>query len=130
MMAEKVDGVVIVYEEGKKFEVSDDEKSCMNLGPKFCVVGGLSEEEFETSVEESIAKLKWDRMGEELNNKKEDLAMVAINEVIDEDQKEDLREHEMMVEGEKQAVHLMDKERSNRVQRKFQGNFTQKIQGI
>ena len=112
MVAESVEGPVIVCKEGEEFDVSEDERQAMALGPKFCVVGDLSEEEFETAVEECIAKLRWDMMSEEDRKRKEDPAMAAISEVIDEDQVEELRIHEMMKEGEKQAVHLMEEERS------------------
>ena len=84
-----------------------DEKNFLRLGPKFCVMGCLSEEKFEVDIEECVAKLKWDVMGEELKKKDEDPAMQAIDEVIDEDQRADLEEYELQQEGEATSVFLV-----------------------
>ena len=87
-------------EDGGRPNVSEDEKNLLKLGQKFCVIGKLDEEKCEVDIEECITKLKWDIMGEELKNVKEDQAMKAIMEVIDQSQREDLEEHERRLEGE------------------------------
>ena len=86
---------VVVNGKGENVCVNEDENKFLGLGPKFCITGKLSEEDCEVSVEECIAKLKWDVMGEDLKKSKEDPAMEAISAVIDEDQLDDLEEHEM-----------------------------------
>ena len=106
MMAEKEEGPVIVCEEGKILEISEEETSALALDPKFCIVKDLREEEFEVALEECISKLRWDKMGDEIKEKNQDPAMEAIDAVIDEEQREELRQHELQREGELTTVLL------------------------
>ena len=59
------------------------------------------------AVEECVTKLKWEVMGENMKKVKEDPAMTAINEVIDQEQREEIEEHERQVEGEATSVFLV-----------------------
>ena len=59
---EAKDPVVV---EGKdcKISITKEESSFVKLGPKFCVLRNLNEEEFEADLEECIVKIKWDMIG-------------------------------------------------------------------
>ena len=56
--AEDIRKPVIVENEGEKVTLSDDEAGALMLGPKFCLYNVLTEEEYETNLEECIMKLK------------------------------------------------------------------------
>ena len=60
------DKPVIVVRENEVITLSKDEESVLALGPKFCVLNNLNDEEFERELEESIVKLRWELMSEEL----------------------------------------------------------------
>ena len=59
---EAKDPVVV---EGKdcKISITKEESSFVKLGPKFCRLRNLNEEEFEADLEECIVKIKWDMIG-------------------------------------------------------------------
>ena len=63
------DKPVIVLRENEVITLSKDEESVLALGPKFCVLNNLNDEEFERELEESIVKLRWELMSEELELK-------------------------------------------------------------
>ena len=51
---------VVLCREGQEIVFTEDEKSVLLLGPKFCILKNLSEESFEREVEESIIKYRWE----------------------------------------------------------------------
>ena len=66
---------VIVQREGESIQLNEDEREVLRLGPKFCLYTNLSEEEYETDVEECVMKIKWDLMGEDKKPKPGDEAV-------------------------------------------------------
>ena len=60
VVGEKTKDPVIVDDKDDPAVISDEEKDLLRLGPKFCLYKNLSEEEFETDLEECIMKMKWD----------------------------------------------------------------------
>ena len=46
-----------------KISITEEEKTLLKLGPKFCMLRNLIEEEFEADLEECIVKIKWDMIG-------------------------------------------------------------------
>ena len=44
----------VVSEDDQNMVISGDEKKLLRLGPKFCVVGKLSEESFRVELEQTI----------------------------------------------------------------------------
>ena len=69
-------------------------------------MGQLREEDFEIALEESITKLRWDKMGDDQKEHNEDPAMKAISEVLSEEENEEIRRHEMVVEGMRSMVYI------------------------
>ena len=66
MRGDKLRAPEVVKGEDEEVEITDEESMVLALGPKFCVrKDKLSEEEFEVELEECIAKIKWDKMGED-----------------------------------------------------------------
>ena len=55
---------VIVEGEGEHIVISEDERELLKLGPKYCILNKLLDEDFETDVEECLMKVKWDMMGD------------------------------------------------------------------
>ena len=102
-----IEDEVVIVSGVNKLKVDDDEKNMCKLGPKFCVIGSMSEERCEVAIEECIAKLKWDKMGEEIKERGMDPAMKAIEEVLDQEHLDDLEEHEQRLDGEASSVFLM-----------------------
>ena len=94
---------IIVCGMDETIKVSEDEADLLSLGPKFCVFNDLNEETFEREVEESIIKLKWEFMGEELKKKEEmkfgEEALEAINLLFDEDELEAQNEEDRIEEA-------------------------------
>ena len=71
----------VVMGEGEELCLTEEEKDILRLGPKFCIYKNLCEEEFEADLEETIMKVKWDMMGEELNGSErtsDDVAMEVL----------------------------------------------------
>ena len=99
--------IIVNYLNKGKIEVNDDERDMLRLGQKFCVMGNVEEENCVIAVEECVTKLKWEVMGENMKKAKEDPAMAAINEVIDQEQREELKDHERQVGGEATNVFLV-----------------------
>ena len=62
MVPEEGEGPVIVCMEGETLPMSREEFLCLELGPKYCVVRGCTEEGFKCDIETTIVKEKWDRM--------------------------------------------------------------------
>ena len=62
---EKLKDPVIVCRHGEVIELSENEKSVLRLGPKFCDYVNLSEEDFEVEIEQTILKYKWETIDEE-----------------------------------------------------------------
>ena len=86
--------------------LSEEEKQVLALGPKFCVRKRLNEEEFDVDLEECIAKVKWEMMGEDMKNEGEkDLADVAIMAIHSDEEKEEIREYEEMMEARQRMVY-------------------------
>ena len=100
--------IIVCCKDEVKIILSEDEMNALKLGPKFCVIGNISEENWEIAIEECIAKIKWDVMGEEMKKRKEDPAMDAIDAVIDQEQREDLEEHAQRLDGEATSVFLVE----------------------
>ena len=84
----------VVCGENEVIELSEEESMVLALGPKFCVrKNKLCEEEFEVELEECIAKIKWDKMSEDIEEKKNEDADRAIMAILDEEQKDEVDEH-------------------------------------
>ena len=114
---------VVVCMEGEVIELSEDEKDVLSLGPKFCVLNNLNEEEIEGEVEECIIKFRWEQMKDE-NDEKEHVkfgedALEAINCLFEEDE---LIEHEddaMLEEARTRIVYDPDKMTLHFTKRRF-----------
>ena len=66
-------------------------------------------EEFDRELEECIARVKWDLMGREKEEKNaKDLGDIAIMAIVDEEQKIEFEEHEEMVEAKMRTVYDAD----------------------
>ena len=67
-------------------------------------------EEFDTELEECIAKIRWDMMGEEIDKKKQkkDDANIAIMAILDDEEKEEVREHEEAKEAKLRQVYNVE----------------------
>ena len=81
----------IVYMKNEEpIELTNDEKSVLALGPKFCIMNNLNEETFEREIEETIIKYRWEMKkleNEEKKNAKFGLdTLAAINDIFDEDE--------------------------------------------
>ena len=59
-MSEEARTPSIVCTGGNELRISDDEMRLLKLGPKFCVMSKLDEENFEVELEQTILKIKWD----------------------------------------------------------------------
>ena len=103
MKCEEFDKPQVICGEGVKIVLNENENEFLSLGPKFCIIDKLNEEQFEVALEECIMKLKWDSMGREDKPNKE-LWEVAIEAVIDDDQREDLEEFERMEYAKQRMV--------------------------
>ena len=62
---------VIVEGVGEHITLTVDEEEALKLGPKFCLYVDLKMEDFETDLEESIVKVKWDFMATDKAEKAE-----------------------------------------------------------
>ena len=103
LVPEGVSEPAIICKEGQVIPFNKEEKSFLGLGPKFCIPDNLSEEGFEVSLEECIMKYRWQMMNEE-KSKEEDWEK-AIDAVIEEDQRVELKEHEELEEAKMKMVH-------------------------
>ena len=99
----------VVSENTEQMVINEDEKNLLRLGPKFCVMGKLSEEAFRVELEQTIMKVKWEIMGEEEKVKKRKIEDVAINCVIDEEQKDECAEYEEMLDARTRMIYDQDK---------------------
>ena len=79
---EKIKDPVIVEYNGETVELSEDEIAVLKLGPKFCVFTDLNMEEFETDLEESILKVKWDMMTTDKKKDDRGLEDVALEALL------------------------------------------------
>ena len=95
---------------GEGIVLSEEELNVLALGPKFCVRKKLSMEEFDTELEECIAKIRWEMMGEEIDKKKQkkDDANIAIMAILDDEEKEEVREHEEAKEAKLRQVYNVE----------------------
>ena len=92
--------------EGETINLTDGEKKVLALGPKFCVRKHLDEEEFMVEVEECITKVRWERMGEEIDKKKrKNSADIAIMSILDEEQVEEVEEHESLEDAKLKMIY-------------------------
>ena len=57
MVSEDVQGPVIVEEEGKPLNITEEEIACLSLGQKFCVMEESSLERFLTNMEMSFLSI-------------------------------------------------------------------------
>ena len=89
----------VVCDEGQELVLSKDEINLLKLGPKFCVLGHLSEENFEGELEQCILKYKWDVMGEEKGKQRQSLSDIAIDCVIGEEGKQESEEYASLLEA-------------------------------
>ena len=99
MVKEDEDDPMVVCEADEEIQLSEDEKDILRLGPKYCVLNKLSEEQFQREVEECIVKYRWELRNNEMRDEEikkfgED-AYNAIESLFDEDelekQDEDMR---------------------------------------
>ena len=100
---------VIVEMSDEKISLSEDEEALLALGPKFCVVRNLREEQFECDVEEAIMKYRWEIMGKEKekNRKKEDHEIafnVLLSEIYSEEEVKAMEEEERILEAETRMI--------------------------
>ena len=82
LVGEMMKDPAVVTGEGEELRLTEDEISVLRLGPKFCIFKNLCEEEFEADLEETIMKVKWDMMGEEVNGKVRTDADIAMEVVL------------------------------------------------
>ena len=81
LVGEGMKDPAVVMGEGEELRLTENEIDILRLGPKFCIFKNLCEEEFEADLEETIMKVKWDMMGDELNGKErttDDIAMEVL----------------------------------------------------
>ena len=87
MKSEEMQEPIIVTRMGEEIKLSDEEKEVLSLGPKFCILNNLYEEEFEREIEECIVKFRWKQMKNEGDQKERDKfgeeAVEAINLLFD-----------------------------------------------
>ena len=57
--------IIIISGVGERIKLDNNELEVLKLGPKFCLYVKLVDEDFETDLEESIMKIKWDLMGDD-----------------------------------------------------------------
>ena len=57
--------ISVVSKPGRNVAIDEDEKNILKLGPKFCILAQLDEERFESELEQTIMKVKWESMGNE-----------------------------------------------------------------
>ena len=100
---------IVVVREGEEIVLNEDEREALRLGPKFCVLNRLDDEEFEVDVEEMVMKLKWDMMGDsgiQESRQDADIAMEIVLgkdvcQAIDAEKQEELD----MVEAETRCIY-------------------------
>ena len=93
--------------------LSDDEKSVLALGPKFCVFNNLSEENFQREVEECVVKYRWELRREEKEieeiKKFGEEQYEAIEGLFDDDELRQQDEEDMLEEARKRMYFDPDK---------------------
>ena len=99
----------VIRGEDKSMGLSDDERNLLKLGPKFCVLARLCDEEFEVELEQALMKVRWDMLGEEKKNKNKNLGDVAIEAIQDDDEKEECREYEEVLDAKTRMVYNVEK---------------------
>ena len=99
----------VVYKGEDVLELSEDEKNLLKQGPKFSVMGRLNEEQFEVELEQSLMKVKGDMLASEKEAKNKSDSDIAIEFVIDEEQKEECEEHERMLDAKCRMVYDWEK---------------------
>ena len=96
----------VVDDDENEVKLSKDEKSLLVLGPKYCTYNALTEESFEVELEQCIVKLKWEMMGNDVKNKKnESLCDIAINAILDDDEKRECEEYFEVLEGKQRVIY-------------------------
>ena len=103
-------------------KLSKDEIALLKLGPKFCILKDLSEEVFEREIEESIVKLRWEKMAEDKKDKENKKFGVdtldAINTIFEEEELEEHEEEMEMEEAKSRMTYHGDKRSLNMARRK------------
>ena len=108
LVAKALKGPVVVCEDGEEMNLTKEETEVHSLGPKFCILNDLKEEEFENNLEQALIKYKWEVMGEEIKKKKtcgEDPADVAIDAILDENEKNEVEEQLRILEAKSRMVY-------------------------
>ena len=95
----------VIRGEDKSMMINEDERNLLKLGPKFCVLSNLCDEEFEVELEQSLMKVRWDMMSEEDKNKRKTLSDVAIDNILDEDEKMECEEFSNLVEARTRMIY-------------------------
>ena len=95
--------------EGKdcKISITEEEKTLLKLGPKFCMLRNLIEEEFEADLEECFVKIKWAMMGDEGDEgrKLEDITLeIALGKKVCQTIKEEKKEERDILEAETRMI--------------------------
>ena len=107
MEKEDVKDPILVNGEGENLVLSENEQELLKLGPKFCLLKNLCEEEFETDLEEAIMKVKLDLMGDEGKEDPwlEDVALrVLLGEDVCREIDEEKEEEEELIEAERRSI--------------------------
>ena len=73
----------MVGDEGQQLVINEDKRNTLRLGPKFCVMGRLNEENIRVELEQTIMKVKWEILGNKDKLKKRTSNEVAIDCMID-----------------------------------------------
>ena len=102
---EEMKNPVLVEGKDGPIAISEDERELLRLGPKFCLLKNLSEEEFETDVEGCVMKIKWDLMGDNEEPRKEDIALrILLGERECRQIDEEREEEEEMLDAECRSI--------------------------
>ena len=107
LLKEDVKEPMVVKGMEEDLSLTDSEMELLKLGPKFCVYKNLSEEEFETDIEECIMKVKWDLMKDD--GKKapgtEDIALeVLLGSEVCRSIEEEAEEEEDILDAERRTI--------------------------
>ena len=97
--------ISVVCKPGQGLMIDEDEQNLLKLGPKFSILTRLDDERFENELEQAIMKMRWDKMGIDDENKKKSESDAAIELVLDEEQVEECREYEEMIEARTRMIY-------------------------
>ena len=140
MEGEMVRNPVFVEWDDENIHLSDDELDVLRLGPKFCLLKSLDEEDFETDLEECIMKIKWDMMSEDGKKQpgEEEIAWrIALGAEVCDQIDDELEEESELVEAgtrsimdwEKKTLNLA-RRRATDVKRNSRVNFPRKARNL